>query len=47
MGKHKTRKGEWTMAEKKKEKVAPKKGAKKGLKGSKKLGDTKLMAIIT
>jgi len=30
-----------------KKKAAPKKGAKKGLKGSKKLGDTNLMVIIT
>jgi hypothetical protein len=32
------------MAEKKKVKVAPKKETKKTLKGSKKLGETKLMA---
>jgi hypothetical protein len=32
-----------TMAEKKKVKAAPKKEAKKTLKGSKKLGETKLM----
>ena len=32
------------MAEKKKAKAAPKKEAKKALKGSKKLGETKLMA---
>jgi hypothetical protein len=31
------------MAEKKKVEAAPKKGAKKTLKGSKKLGETKLM----
>ena len=34
------------MADKKKEKVAPKKDAKKGLKGPKKLGDTKLMLTL-
>jgi len=33
-----------TMADKKKVKAAPKKEAKKTLKGSKKLGETKLMA---
>jgi hypothetical protein len=32
------------MAEKKKVRVAPKKEAKKTLKGSKKLGETKLMS---
>jgi hypothetical protein len=35
------------MVEKKKVKVAPKKPAKKTLKGSKKLGETKLMAVYT
>jgi hypothetical protein len=36
------------MAGKKKEvKAAPKKAAKKTLKGSKKLGETKLMAVYT
>jgi hypothetical protein len=34
------------MAENKKVKVAPKKPAKKTLKGSKKLGQTKLMSIL-
>jgi len=34
------------MAEKKKVEVAPKKVAKKTLKGSKKLGETKLMSIL-
>jgi hypothetical protein len=34
-------------AKKKEVKPAPKKGAKKTLKGGKKLGDTKLMAVFT
>jgi hypothetical protein len=35
------------MAEKKKQvKAAPKKAAKKTLKGSKKLGETKLMVVV-
>ena len=34
------------MAEKKKVKAAPKKEAKKTLKGSKKLGETKLMTTV-
>ena len=34
------------MADKKNEKDAPKKGTKKGLKGPKKLGETKLMLIV-
>jgi hypothetical protein len=33
------------MAEKKKVKAAPKKAVKKTLKGSKKLGETKLMSL--
>jgi hypothetical protein len=37
------RRGNKTMAEKKKVKAAPKKPPKKTLKGSKKLGETKLM----
>jgi hypothetical protein len=36
---------EMTMAENKKVKAAPKKAAKKTLKGSKKLGETKLMLV--
>ena len=35
-----------TMADKKKVKAAPKKEAKKTLKGSKKLGETKLMVMV-
>jgi hypothetical protein len=34
------------MAEKKQVKAAPKKAAKKTLKGSKKLGETKLMTMV-
>ncbi len=34
------------MAEKKKVKAAPKKAVKKTLKGSKKLGETKLMSLL-
>ena len=35
-----------TVGEKKKVKAAPKKEAKKTLKGSKKLGETKLMVVL-